>query len=148
MVALCQYNSTYWARCSKRSVNSKSTKRKKKKTRVTIELQWKNDDAGSRGGAAFYLGKKYQKNRRRKKRQQGKQCTRSVIVLRTEYQARRICNIPKVTQIVLTKITTETVTCFSVLTSAYQLDFLFLFHHHYRAWLIHLTKYNNKQTIK
>ena len=54
----------------------------------------------------------------------------------------------KVTQIVLTKITTETATCFSVLTSAYQLDFLFLFHHHYRAWLIHLTKYNNKQTIK
>ena len=54
----------------------------------------------------------------------------------------------KVTQIVLTKITTETVTCFSELTSAYQLDFLFLFHHHYRAWLIHLTKHNNKQTIK
>ena len=54
----------------------------------------------------------------------------------------------KVTQIVLTKITTETVTWFSVLTSAYQLDFLILFHHHYKAWLIHLTKHNNKQIIK
>ena len=58
-------------------------------------------------GPLFILGKNTKKNRRRKKRQQGKQCTRSVIVLRTEYQARRICNIPKVTQIVLTKITTE-----------------------------------------